>query len=116
MGGQKKATQEPYRIRITENALKNIDEITGYIAFICHQPFNAIKVGDAIYEAFERIAKYPFAFRECSELPTRSKMYRRAICLSWMIVYKITYDEIIVIGVVHCSRKPTAIKAFRKIR
>ena len=48
MGRQKKTTSEPYQIRISENALKNIDEITGYIAFIKHEPMSAIKVGDAI--------------------------------------------------------------------
>jgi hypothetical protein len=47
---------------------QNIDEITGYIAFINHQTMNAIKVGDALFKSFNKIASYPFAFKECEEL------------------------------------------------
>lgn len=48
MGRKEKAAPKAYQVRISTNALQNIDEITGYIAFINHQPLNAIKVGDAI--------------------------------------------------------------------
>ena len=68
MGRQKKTTTETYPLRISINALQNIDEITGYIAFINHQPLNAIKVGDALFKSFDKIASYPFAFKECEEL------------------------------------------------
>jgi hypothetical protein len=34
MGQQKKATTKTYPLRISANALQNIDEITGYLAFI----------------------------------------------------------------------------------
>lgn len=83
MGRQKKATAKVYQINVSENALRNIDEITGYIAFIKHQPVNAIKVGDAIFNTIDRIGLNPFAFKECEELPTKSKIYRKAICKSW---------------------------------
>ncbi len=53
MGKQKKANPGTYQITLTGNALGNIDEIAGYIAFINHQPMNAIKVGDAIMAAIE---------------------------------------------------------------
>jgi hypothetical protein len=46
MGRKKEAAPKAYQVRISTNALQNIDEITGYIAFINHQPLNAIKVGD----------------------------------------------------------------------
>lgn len=42
MGKQEKTTTKTYEVRITTQALQNIDEITGYIAFINHQPLNAI--------------------------------------------------------------------------
>ena len=116
MGGQKKTTSEPYQIRISENALKNIDEITGYIAFIKHEPMSAIKVGDAIFATIERIGQVPHAFRECEELATKSKLYRRAICMSWIIIYKIKESEILVLGIMHGSRKPSALKTLRKIK
>ena len=41
MGGKEEEIATPYSVRITENALQNIDSITGYIAYINHQPLNA---------------------------------------------------------------------------
>jgi hypothetical protein len=55
MDKQTDAAATTYQVRLSENALQNIDEITGYIAFINHQPMNAIKVGDALFEAIDKI-------------------------------------------------------------
>ncbi|MFW5886935.1 MAG: type II toxin-antitoxin system RelE/ParE family toxin [Bacteroidota bacterium] len=74
MGSSKEKAPETYSLRITDNALKNVDEITGYIAYIKHQPLNAIKVGDKIFETIERIEKNPSAFKECEEIPTKNKI------------------------------------------
>ena len=68
MDRQKKAVSENYRVRISENVIKNLDEITGYIAFINREPINAVKVGDAIIATIERIERNPLAFRECEAL------------------------------------------------
>lgn len=43
MGKQTHAATATYKIRLSDNAIRNIDEIRGYIAFINHQPMNAIK-------------------------------------------------------------------------
>ena len=116
MGGQKKTTSGPYRVRISGNVIKNIDEITAYIALVKGEPINAIKVGDAIINTFARIEQSPYAFRECEELATKSKMYRRAVCLSWLVIYKIIGIEIVILGIIHGSRKPSVIKTLRKIK
>ena len=83
---QKRTIAKTYNVRLSENALRNIDEITGYIAFINHQPMNAIKVGDSIFETIDRIEKSPFSYRECDLIPTKMKIYRQAVCLSWYII------------------------------
>jgi plasmid stabilization system protein ParE len=116
MGQQKKTTSKAYQIRLSTNALQNIDEITGYIAFINRQSLNAIKVGDAIFEVIDRIGINPLAFKECEELPTKTKIYRRAVCLSWLIIYKISGKEILILGIIHSSRKPRKLKALKKIK
>lgn len=59
MGKQKKATSKYRQVTLSINALQNINEITGYIAFINHQPLNAIKVGDAIFDTIGRIGQNP---------------------------------------------------------
>jgi plasmid stabilization system protein ParE len=116
MGGQKKATSKAYQVRLSLNAIQNIDEITGYLAFINHQPLSAINVGNAFFETIDRIGTNPLAFRECQEIPSKTKMYRRTVCLSWIIVFKITDDEIIILGIIHTSRKPARLKIFKKIK
>jgi plasmid stabilization system protein ParE len=116
MGRQKKRTPKAHPVRLTANSLQNIDEITGYIAFINHQSQNAIKVGDAIFKTIDKIQQNPTAFKECEELPTKTKMYRKATCFSWSIIYKITDSEIIILGIIHHSRRPSKIKTLRKVK
>lgn len=55
MAKQKKTIATTRQIRVSVNAVQNINEITGYIAFVNHQPLNAIKVGDALFSLFDRI-------------------------------------------------------------
>jgi plasmid stabilization system protein ParE len=116
MGKQKTTIGTSYRLSLSENALDNLDEIVGYIAFACQEPKRAINVGNKIMKAIERIGRNPLAFRECDELITKSKMYRRAVCLSWQIVYRLIGKEILVLGILHVSRKPSLMKRLRKVR
>lgn len=116
MGRTEEKAQKTYSLRITEAALQNIDEITGYIAFIRHEPLNAIRVGNNIFDTIDRIERNPHSFRECEEIPTVSKIYRKAVCLSWLIIYKIKQEEVIILGIIHSSRKPSRINALRRIK
>jgi plasmid stabilization system protein ParE len=65
MGNTKEKASKTYTLRVAKNALQNIDDITGYIAYIKHQPLNAIRVGDKIFKTINRIEQNPLAFREC---------------------------------------------------
>ncbi len=116
MGTKEETTQQNYQVKLSLNALKNIDEITGYISFIKHQPLNAIKVGDKIFETFDHIEKNPLAYKECEALQTKHKLYRQAVCSSWIIIFKLKKSEIIILGIIHSSRKPSRIKALRKTK
>lgn len=116
MGREEKTAPTTYQVRVSVNALQHIDEITGYIAFVNQQPLNAIKVGDAIFKAIDRIGRNPLAFRECDQLPTKTRMYRRAVCYSWLIIYRIKKEQVTILGIIHSSRLPSRIKAFRKIK
>lgn len=116
MGITKEKAPKTYSLRVTENALQNIDEITGYIAYIKHQPLIAIRVGDKIFETIDRIEQNPLAFRECEEIPTKTKIYRKAVCMSWLIIYKIKASEIVVLGIIHGSRRASIVRKHRKIK
>lgn len=112
----KEEAPKAYSLRVTENALQNLDSITGYIAYIKHEPLNAIRVGDEILKTIDRIEKNPSAFRECEEIPTINKIYRKAICLSWLIIYKIKPSEIVILGIIHGHRSQLRIKRLRKVK
>jgi plasmid stabilization system protein ParE len=116
MGRTKEEAPKTYSLRVTEHALQNIDNITGYIAYIRHEPLNAIRVGDQIVKTIDRIEENPFAFRECEEIPTKNKIYRKAVCFSWLIIYKIKAEEVVILGIIHSARKPSRIKQFRKVK
>ena len=116
MGSAKEKAPKTYSLRISENALQNIDEITGYIAYIKYQPLNAIRVGDKIFEIIGRIEKNPFSFRECEEIRTKTKIYRKAVCMSWLIIYKIKSTEIIILGIIHGSRMASRVRSLKKIK
>jgi len=116
MGQAKKAAPATYEVRVSSNALQHLREITGYIAFVQHQPLNAIKVGDAIDATIDRIGITPNAFREVAQLPTVSKMYRQAVCLSWSIVFRIKHDEVLILGIIHTASRMSKLKVLRKIR
>ena len=116
MGRSKEEAPKNYSLRISEQALQNIDQIIGYIAFVKHEPLSAIHVGDKIFETIDRIKKNPFVFRECQEIPTKNKIYRKAVCLSWLIIYKIKLDEIVILGIIHSHRSIERIKGVRKIK
>ena len=116
MGNTKEKAPETYSLRVSENALQNIDDITGYIAYIKHQPLNAIRVGDNIFETIDRIEQNPLAFRECEEIPTKNKIYRKAVCMSWNIIYKIKASEIVVLGIIHGSRRASKIRKLKKVK
>lgn len=116
MGNTKGKTPKAYSLRITESALQNIDEITGYIAYIKHQPLNAIRVGDALFMTIDRIEQNPRAFRECEEIPTKTKIYRKAVCMSWVIIFRIKESEILILGIIHGSRRYSRIRTLRKVQ
>ena len=116
MGRSKEEAPKSYSLRVTEHALQDIDNITGYIAYIMHEPLNAIRVGDEILKTFNHIENNPFAFRECEEIPTINKIYRKAVCLSWLIIYKIKPAEIVILGIIHGHRRSSRIKSLRKVK
>ncbi len=114
MGEKEKRTFKKYKVSITENPSRNIDEITGYIAFLKKEPLNAARIGDIFFSVLERIELNPFAFKECPELKTKSRIYRQAKCSSWIIIYKTNLQHVLILGILHAARKPGEKKLLKK--
>ena len=105
-----------FKIRISDNALIDLIGITDFIEFENFQRENSIKVGKTILAEIDIISLNPYSFKECKYLPTKSKMYRQILCLSWSIIYRIIEDEIVVLGIVNSARKPSMIKKLRSVK
>ena len=116
MEQQEKATAKNLPVRFSESAISNIDEITGYIAFIKQAPLAAIKVGDGIFATIEKINFNPWKYKECEQLRTKNHIYRITPYKSWHIIYKIKRTEILILGIIHSSRKPSKLSTLRKIK
>ena len=63
MDNTKEKALKTYSLRLTQNALKNIEKITTFIAHIKHQLLNAVRVGEKIFETIDRIKQNPLAFK-----------------------------------------------------
>jgi plasmid stabilization system protein ParE len=116
MGKKEKAATESRQVRILDEAFHDIEQLADFIANNNQQPLNAVKVTETIFEKITKIGQNPFAFKECEQLTTKTKIYRRAVCLSWIIIYKITKPGILILGVIHGSRNPSKIRKLRKLK
>ena len=114
MDKNKKAFTTKYQVRLSENAIENFDALINYIAITNLQPVNAIKVGDAIFERILKIEAFPFNYKECELIPTQTKMYRQTLCFSWYIVYRVVAKQIVILGLIHKSQKPSKRRSLRK--
>ena len=105
------------KLRITNNALDNIEEILFYLEFVEYSPKSAELIKKKLVSTIKKnILPYPLSFKECDEIPTKTKIYRKALCSPYWIIYKIKPFEIVVLGVIHTSRAPSKIKVLRKIK
>lgn len=113
MGQNGTKNPETRKVRILDGVFQDLKQTIHFIAITSGQPLNAKKVSGAIAAAIQRIAVAPFAFKECEQLPTKSKIYRQAACLSYLIIYKVTKTEIIILKIIHSARKSTEIRKLR---
>lgn len=116
MGTSKKRNPQTFEVRVSNFARQNIEDIIKYIAYIKQQPLNALKVNAAIDNTIAKISENPFAYKECEQLQTKMKFYRQAVCLSWLIIYKISTNEILILSIIHGARNPSKIKALKKVK
>ncbi|MEO6721005.1 MAG: type II toxin-antitoxin system RelE/ParE family toxin [Ferruginibacter sp.] len=114
MAKKEETTPQIIKVKVLAAALLDIEQIADYIAVINQQPLNAIYVAESIWQTIEKIGVNPLSFKECIQIPTKRKIYRQAICLSWLIIYKVTTTEILILAIIHGSRKPSKIKSLVK--
>lgn len=113
MGRENAENTKQYTIDISENYFQTLEEIVDYIAFEKKQPLNAIKIGNGINKAMNKIIQNPLIYSQCENLPTKTKIYREAAYKTWLIIFKVKNHHIKILGVLSGKRKSSS---FRKLR
>ncbi len=102
-------------IVITEYALQTVNTEFHYF-----KEFASERVAHRFKEDFvtqvDSILPLLLSHPECRFLPTKNKIYRNIIWGSFLIVYKILKNEILVLGVFHTKQNPVKLKSYRRIK
>jgi len=88
MAKQKKAITTTRQIRVSVNALKNINEITGYIAFVNQEPLNAIKAGDAFLDSLTGLNKIHLLLKNVLNFQPKQKYIGRQSVIPGLLSIK----------------------------
>ena len=100
----------PYSLIIKEKFFENLEKIVDYISIIQQQPLNAIKIGDGINETMLKIIDNPLIYSECENIPSKTKIYREVGYKTWLIIFKIKNNKVIILGVLSSKQKPSSFK------
>ena len=66
------------KLRITDNAIDNLEEILFYLEFIKYSPDSAKRAKTKIIQKIKKnILIHPHSYRECEEIITKTKIYRK---------------------------------------
>ena len=105
-----------FNIKYTQDFINELNEIYQYLSRKESERI-ARKFAKAVDDKTYQIERNPYAFSVEPQLPSKRKIYRRAIVMkSWKIVYRITKHQLTILGIAHGARNPSVIRSFRKRR
>ncbi len=100
------------KIIVTENFEKQAEVQYDYI--YTNSPQNADKFADGLSPAIKLIYEHPKAYPPEPIIPTKQNLYRFKLYMkSWKIVFKVTNNLLIILGIVNTKRHPREIKKLR---
>lgn len=106
--------QKLFTVHWSRDAEENLRDIFNYIRE--DSPKNAAKVVTGIINLSKSLSYSPRHFQECEELPTKTKIYRKASYPPFKIIYRIKSHRIEVLSIFHSSQNPKKLIAFRKVK
>lgn len=89
------------KLRWTRRALGHLSEIRSYIA--SDSPAAATKVITAIFEAAERLRRFPESGRHAGELSS-GRTYRELVEPPYRVLYEIQSETVFILAVIHGRR------------
>ena len=99
----------------TRKFSQNFDSAYDYI--YNDSPQNAKKFAKELDQKIDKIKKQPTAFPPEPALRTEKNWYRFSILMKrWKLIYKVTNDLLIFLGIIHTSRHNRELKKFRTNR
>ncbi len=97
---------------IQPKLLKDVEEIFEYIKR--DSPQNANKFKKETINRIDKVELNPTAYPPESNLNSKRKLYRFTLLMkSWKLIFKVTNELLIFLGIVHTSRHHTQIKKHR---
>lgn len=90
-----------YKVKISSLALRDMEEIYGYISEKLGSPATAIKQYERIAEAIESLSVFPERFQIMNIIPKLSKDVRQVIVDHYSAIYTIEADTVTVLRVLY---------------
>lgn len=82
-------SNEQYRVKYTQTALKRLDDILAYIAVTLCNPSAAKRLLDDFDEAIENVSKFPYAMSKAKNKNVTTKEYRKILVRQYLAIYRI---------------------------
>lgn len=92
-----------YTVEITDEALKDMEQIYNHIAFVLLAPENALGQYNRIADAILKLDVFPERFRIMDLEPEHSKGIRRMPVDNYSVFYVIKDDRVIVTDVLYSA-------------
>lgn len=94
---------ENYEVRVTEEALSDMEEIYHYIAEKLRSPENALGQYDRIADEIISLHVFPERYRLVDFEPERSEGLRRMLVDSYSVFYVVRDDRVVVTNVLYSA-------------
>ena len=92
-----------YKVKISSLALRDMEEISGYISEKLGSPTTAMKQYERIAEAIESLNVFPERFQIMDIIPKLSKNVRQVIVDHYSAIYTIEADTVTVLRVLYSA-------------
>ena len=95
-----------YKIEVSEDAHKDIDEIVGYIAQALKNTTAAIEFLNDVENSYRLLIDNPRLFSLCNDEGLQEKGYRKVVIKSYLILYRIDdkQGKVFIVRVVYGAR------------
>lgn len=92
-----------YEVRVTAQALANMEAVYDYIANDLQAPDAAMKQYDRIADEIESLRTFPYRCRLFDSQPERDKGFRRLLVDKYSVIYTVDDESVTVLRVLYSA-------------